>query len=85
MIPELETMANSIRPYINENDSEAVAALYALDKHIDGLEHALAQQGAAYERVCKQADKYEHELMALKASLFDAGMCKPQAFDDMDF
>lgn len=81
MITGLETVADTLIPFINENDTEAVDALRALDKHIDNLEHGLAQCGAAHEKACKRAEKAERELVELKASLFDAGWHKPQPLD----
>lgn len=80
MIAELETFADTLCPFINESDGEAVAALFALDRHIDGLEREVAQCGTAYEDACKRAERAERELVELKASLFDAGWHKPLDF-----
>lgn len=81
MFTGFETMADTLCPFINKSDGEAVAALYALDRHIDGLERELAQCGAAYDEACRRAEKAERELVELKASLFDAGWHKPQPLD----
>ena len=81
MTTGFETVADTLLPFINESDNEAMAALRALDKHIDDLEHEVAQCGCAYEEACKRANAAERELMELKAACFDAGWHKPQALD----
>lgn len=81
MITGLETVADTLIPFINENDTEAVDALRALDKHIDNLEHENAQRAFAYGNTIKRAEKAESELLELKAALFDTGWHKPCTLD----